>query len=417
MKKIFLITSLVIMSFYFSKPSFAANLDSQIKTQQKNKKDIEQKLKKYNTIIKEKNQQSKNLLGKLNKLKKDANASNQKISTLESENTKLHASIENLNQNINSINKDIKIILKMLEGRLLEIYKYSLPENSLNLLLTSENPHEALNTAYLLNRFAVQDQIMLSELLQKQSQLRKVRRELESDEKKIKVQSDELKRKRAEFDSTIKQTDALLKDVQAEQKKAENAAAELTAAQREIGSKINNLMRQKKQASKTSTTIKMKGKNVTKTTSTAKQPTRASTSTSSAPRTTTTVKSLAWPVNGRVTAQYGSRIHPTFKTKIFNSGIDIASSSGTPVKAAAPGEVLYQGWLKGFGQVVIVDHGGDLTTVYAHLSSTSVREGNIVNTGTVIGRVGNTGTDSEYGLHFEVRKNGNAQNPMNFLRR
>ena len=78
---------------------------------------------------------------------------------------------------------------------------------------------------------------------------------------------------------------------------------------------------------------------------------------------------------------------------------------------------MYQGWLRGFGQVIIIDHGGDLTTVYAHLGGASVREGISVKAGTVIGRVGNTGTDSEYGLHFEVRKNGSAVNPMNYLRR
>ena len=125
---------------------------------------------------------------------------------------------------------------------------------------------------------------------------------------------------------------------------------------------------------------------------------------------------LSWPVNGTVTMQYGSRVHPVFKTKIFNSGIDIKASQGTPVKAAGAGEVLYQGWLRGFGQVVIIDHGGDISTVYAHLGGASVREGSTVKAGTVIGRVGNSGTNSEYGLHFEVRKNGSAQNPMNYLR-
>ena len=64
--------------------------------------------------------------------------------------------------------------------------------------------------------------------------------------------------------------------------------------------------------------------------------------------------------------------------------------------------------------MVIIDHGGDISTVYAHLAGASVREGASVKTGTIIGRVGNTGTESEYGLHFEVRKNGAAQNPMNY---
>ena len=128
------------------------------------------------------------------------------------------------------------------------------------------------------------------------------------------------------------------------------------------------------------------------------------------------VNSLSWPVSGQVVMQYGSRVHPTFKTKIFNSGIDIKAPSGAPVKAAGPGDVLYTGWLRGFGQVVIIDHGGNLSTVYAHLSGATVREGASVKTGTVVGHVGNTGTDSAYGLHFEVRKNGSAVNPMSYLR-
>ncbi|MBR0256512.1 MAG: M23 family metallopeptidase, partial [Synergistaceae bacterium] len=111
------------------------------------------------------------------------------------------------------------------------------------------------------------------------------------------------------------------------------------------------------------------------------------------------------------------RVHPVFKTKVFNSGIDIQAAAGTPVKAAGAGEVLYRGWLRGFGQVVIIDHGGNLSTVYAHLGGTSVNEGSTVKTGTVIGRVGNTGTDQEYGLHFEVRRGGSAVNPMNYLRK
>ena len=427
MKKIFL--TLLILVFSVT-AACSATIDKQIKTHQKNKKDIDKKIQQYNSIIKEKNKQSKSLLNKLNSLKKNANDSQEKITVLERENSKLDASINNLNKNIASINKDIKIILRMLRGRLTEMYKYSPPDNSLHLLLASENPHEALNTAYLLNRFAVQDQVMIDELIEKQNQLKKIRLELENDERKIQQQSQELKRKRAEFDNTIKQTDALLKDVQSEQKKAQDAAAELVAAQREVGNKINSLMKQKKaaQAKSTQTKIVMNGSNVSKTQSQPKiankksqssktANTQSNRSTPVAAYSGNAPKYLSWPINGSVSVPYGSRVHPTFKTKIFNSGIDIRAASGTPVKAAGAGEVLYQGWLKGFGQVVIIDHGGDLSTVYAHLSSTSVREGSVVNTGTVIGRVGNSGTESEYGLHFEVRKNGSAQNPLNFLRR
>ena len=366
----------------------------------KSKTDVKKQIQQYNAIAKEKSKQSKTLLSQLSRLKQDAGNSQEKIVALEQENAKLASSVKELNKKIEAVQVSISITLETLKGRLVDIYKYTPDEQSLSIILSAYNPHDAVNTAYMLNKFAHQDVMLLQELMKKEKELVDARTQLEANTKKLSRQTDELKKKRAEYDTAVKKTDTLLRSVQSEQKKAENAARELQNAQKAVGSKINTLMKQK---------------NTAKT----KKPVGGSKSTvpvKAATKTTSSVKSLSWPVNGTVSMQYGSRVHPTFKTKIFNSGIDIKAASGTPVKAAGAGEVLYQGWLRGFGQVVIIDHGGDISTVYAHLGGTSVREGASVKAGTVIGKVGNTGTDSEYGLHFEVRKNGSAVNPMNFLR-
>ena len=414
-----------LMFICFVIPAYGANIDSQIKAQQKNQSDMKKKIQQYNAIAKEKSKQSKNLLSQLSRLKQNANESQNAMDNLEKENSKLQISVTELNKSIARVNESMKKIIASLRSRLVDMYKFTPEENSLNLILNSQGPHDAVNTAYMLRRFTKQDQDMLKELKRQEIQLTEARKKLEDNKSKIAKQTDELKKKREEFDSTIKKTDSLLRNVQNEQKKAESAAKELENAQRAVGSKINSLMRQKKTAqskkakaesSKTSASTSKPAK-ITNVNSNAKTTAKANTSAPSKVPAAGSVKSLSWPVNGTVTMQYGSRVHPTFKTKIFNSGIDIKAASGTPVKAAGPGEVLYQGWLRGFGQVVIIDHGGDLSTVYAHLGGTSVREGAVVKAGSVIGRVGNTGTDSEYGLHFEVRKNGNAQNPMNYLRR
>ena len=266
----------------------------------------------------------------------------------------------------------------------------------------------------MLRRFARQDTALIEKLYAEQLELIAARKQLEEDQSQLATKAGELRKRRSEYDNSIKKTDSLLKNVQSEQKKAESAARELESAQRAVGSKINSLMKSKQQKrtaqAKTSNT-QTQTQTQKKTSTPAKAPAPVS-----SPSPAKYTGALAWPVNGKVTMQYGNRVHPTFKTKIFNSGIDIAAPNGTPVKAAAPGEVLYQGWLRGFGQVVIIDHGGDLSTVYAHLGGTSVREGASVQKGAVIGKVGNTGTDAQYGLHFEVRKSGTAQNPMNYLR-
>ena len=381
------------------------------KTGAKSQGDVKKKIQEYNAIAKEKSKQSKTLLSQLSRLKQDASSSQEEINTLEKENTRLEASVSDLNKSIESVNASMSIILANLRGRLVDLYKFSPDEQSISIILSSQSPHDAVNTAYMLRRFAMQDAMMIHELMKKERELVEARELLEANKSKIARQTDALRKKRADFDSAVKKTDSLLKNVQSEQKKAEAAAKELQAAQRAMGSKINSLMKQKttSQTKKAASASSRTPATVGGAKSTVPVKTASSTPSGS-------VKSLSWPVNGTVTMQYGSRVHPTFKTKIFNSGIDIKASSGTPVKSAGPGEVLYQGWLRGFGQVVIIDHGGNLSTVYAHLGGTSVREGASVKAGTVIGRVGNTGTDSEYGLHFEVRRNGSAVNPMNFLR-
>lgn len=393
--------------------AYGANIDKQIKTQQKNQADMKKKISQYNAIAKQKSKQSKTLLSQLSRLKQNANSSEEQISTLEKENSRLKKSSDQLTSKINSLNASMAITLEHLRGRLLDIYKYTSDESTISIVLSAREPHDAVNTAYMLRRFVHRDVHVFEELGRKERELTEARKQLEANRKKLASQTNELKKKRDEFDSTIKKTDTLLKNVQNEQKKAESAAKELQAAQRAVGNKINALMKQKKNA---------RARASTNTRTTTAKVTTVQGSKAAVPVKTTSpvpaggVKSLSWPVNGVVTMQYGSRVHPTFKTKIFNSGIDIKAASGTAVKAAGPGEVLYQGWLRGFGQVVIIDHGGDLSTVYAHLGGASVREGASVKAGTVIGKVGNTGTDSAYGLHFEVRRGGSAVNPMNYLR-
>ena len=126
------------------------------------------------------------------------------------------------------------------------------------------------------------------------------------------------------------------------------------------------------------------------------------------------------PTPGRISSPYGYRMHPIFKRRIFHSGIDIAAPYGTPIKAANSGRVIFVGWYNGYGKVIIIDHGniGGLptTTLYAHMSVASVKQGTNIAKGTVIGKVGTTGYSTGPHLHFEVRQKGNPVNPLNFIR-
>lgn len=116
-----------------------------------------------------------------------------------------------------------------------------------------------------------------------------------------------------------------------------------------------------------------------------------------------------WPTRGRVTSEFGNRWGRQ------HQGIDIGAGSGTTIWAAKAGTVIFAGQQGGYGNLTIIDHGGGLTTAYAHQSSIGVSNGQQVSQGDPIGRVGNTGRSTGPHLHFETRYSGAAQNPRGCL--
>ncbi len=123
-----------------------------------------------------------------------------------------------------------------------------------------------------------------------------------------------------------------------------------------------------------------------------------------------------WPVEGRVTSSFGERLDPIDGEGAFHTGIDIAAPYGTPVRAAADGEVTGQDMGTGYGRTVVLNHGHDVTTVYAHLSAVAVMPGEHVSCGQIIGYVGDSGRSTGPHLHYEVRVDGVPVNPHKYLR-
>jgi murein DD-endopeptidase MepM/ murein hydrolase activator NlpD len=116
-----------------------------------------------------------------------------------------------------------------------------------------------------------------------------------------------------------------------------------------------------------------------------------------------------WPVLGPVTSPFG------WRWGRMHEGIDIGAASGTPIRAAAAGTVIYAGWLGGYGNLTVIDHGGGVATAYGHQSSLAAGNGAFVAQGQVIGYVGSTGHSTGPHLHFEVRVNGVPQDPLGYL--
>ena len=99
----------------------------------------------------------------------------------------------------------------------------------------------------------------------------------------------------------------------------------------------------------------------------------------------------------------------------MHEGIDLGAAYGTPIAAAAAGTVIYAGWMEGYGNLTVIDHGGGLATAYGHQSRIAVGIGQTVAQGDIIGYVGSTGHSTGPHLHFEVRVNGRAVDPLGYL--
>ena len=125
---------------------------------------------------------------------------------------------------------------------------------------------------------------------------------------------------------------------------------------------------------------------------------------------------LPWPTEGRIVTGFGAQVHPRFGTRTFRNGVDIEAAVGREVLAVHAGHVIYTGWFKGYGNLIIVDHGNEYYTLYAHIAEIEAKEGEDVRQGQRIGTVGDTGSLAGPRLYFEVRYQGRPQDPEQWLR-
>ena len=121
------------------------------------------------------------------------------------------------------------------------------------------------------------------------------------------------------------------------------------------------------------------------------------------------------PCQGTITSDWGDRVHPIYGTVKHHAGLDIGVDYGTPIVASSNGVVTLASWYGGYGKAVMIDHGGDIKTLYGHNSKILVKEGEIVKQGQVIALAGSTGNSTGPHCHFEVILNGQDVNPLSYI--
>lgn len=371
---------LIIFTIIPVAPLSGGSLEDQLeqikKEKEETKKKIEDAKKKEQEYLGQVNKVEDQLLSSLDQL----NDLNTNLADVKSNIDKTTIDLAIKESELLEINKELDAKSTILNNRVASIYKNG-NTNILDVIFKAQSFTELLSKLKLMNLLADQDAVIIEEIKDKKNatlsvqqsimELQKKQNEQKSNLEKLVTQAEQ---KKTEISGILDEKKSLLSSAKADKNALIAMEAQLTAKETEIQRILESLRY------------------------------------GSAPN-----GRLQWPTAGKLISGFGNRRHPIFGGTRFHSGVDLAAPSGTPIIAADGGEVLQASYSGGYGYSILIYHGGGFATFYAHMSSFAVGQGQMVKRGQVIGYVGTTGWTTGPHLHFEVRINGAAQNPMGYL--
>ncbi len=354
-------------------------LDEQIQLNQAELERTRQRLADVENQLAELTDREQASLARLGSLQEKISLIRSYLARLRSQAAARTSEIAQIARQIQATTAEAEIRKKELARRLESIYKYG-RINPLTALLSTRSVPEVYRKMTYLRWVVRADQRLAAELQELNRQLDGQRSQLVAARAELERLQREQLDQEAKLSPVIAAESALLKKVRSDKAAGQALQRELTESAARLQNLLANLQRRKEQARPEATGQFEAAKG-----------------------------SLPWPLRGKVIATFGSQVHPRYKTKTSNLGIDIQAEPAAPVQAVAAGHVAYADQFMGYGNLIIVDHGGGFYTLYGNLSEMTTPVGTEVTAGTRVGAAG------DY-LHFEIRKDGKAVNPMDWLK-
>ena len=351
-------------------------------------RDINREIEKGKAKIQEFSHRESDIILRLNQVEKALNRSRKGIAVLRREIAGLEKKIGETTEASKNLADQIKVKETYVAGRLVALYKLNWL-GKFHVMASAESLQELLQRKTAIERILAYDDKVIGELIESRLRLEAVRSELET-------QRGERRRLAEAYQKQIKQMavertqrSSLLARVRKEKSVQEAAIESLKLAARQLDEKINNLDSQSEAAPDD--------------THTAVKPFEA-------------YKGLLkMPVKGKIISLFGKFKNTRYEVLNFRSGIEIQTERGEPIAAVYAGKILYADWFKGYGNMIIIDHGNNYYTVYAHIEEAFKSTGDTVKAGEVIATVGDTDSITGPKLYFEVRHHGKPLDPMQWL--
>jgi len=372
--------------------------------------DFENDLKNNRSRLNEIKIEINNLKDQLSKTQKQALSINQQIGLIDKqmsliaqakglllrEEQILEVRLKNNETNLEETKENLDKLKKLYSDRLLYMYKFGKVKN-IELLLTSSSFNQALIRYRYLKLIADYDEKTILSILNKQSQIEALKIQLSDDLDAKNRSINEKKNEEESYKTKRLEKNALLAQVNKDSKYFQNQITTKQREQEKLNSIILALEKTRKEQSgaepsREFVTIdfdnfsKGKGK-------------------------------LPWPVHGKIVSKFGKQYDPVSKTSVNNSGIEIQSKIGTPVKCVFTGVVRMITYMGGYGNTVIIDHGYGYYTVYSHLGEIYVNRNDVIQTNQIIAQVGESGSLAGSKLHFEIYGSNASFDPQSWLRR
>lgn len=329
---------------------------------------------------------------KLKAIQADLDAANARLKSIQDEQAKVNAEIRQTEEEIRKAQAYLEQRQKVLNLRVRSIYKFG-QLNYLEVIMGAKSFSDFANRLELLKRIIQSDYSLILEIQDQKAKIEAKKAELEQDRARLDALAEEAKKVQAEVAKKKAEQQRVLDQAKANKAAAAQMEQDLIARSNAVKDLIQERIRQAEAARQA----------------------QQEESGGSDDNYVEGTGQLSWPCSGVITSPYGYRTHPIFGRTIYHSGIDIGVDYGTPIHAADSGMVIYSGWISGYGNAVIIDHGGGMQTLYGHNQSLNVSEGQSVSKGAVIAFAGSTGNSTGPHCHFEVEINGQAVDPMGYL--
>ncbi len=362
----------------------------QLDRYEKRKENIQKEIRQGQKDVEVFARQESETLKRLNQVEQSLNKSKRRTSAIRKELKKLDNAIDETKHSSDELKKKIRANEKYVAQRLVALYKMNWL-GKFHLLASAESMHEFIQRKAALERILAHDDRVRQDLLSDQNELKAVLDRLNSLKDQKSARARELDKQYRQMSRERSTRASLLADIRG-QKALELAAIDaLTQASNELDRKINLM----------NTSINTPAEDI--------NPSQLTFSSHKG--------LLNHPVNGKIISLYGPYKNPKYNITNFRSGIDIRADIGEPVRSVYKGKVLYSSWFKTYGNMIIIDHGKNYYTVYAHLEEIFKAKGDDVETGEVIATVGDTGSMTGAKLYFEVRHHGKPVNPLPWLKK